>query len=481
MKRKEIMGDAVGRIDDKFLEEADLYNRTEKERNAAGSRRRIRLAEILAAASVIVLLTALIVIPALVVREGGPAYKGMDDVSAADDGTTATSDTEPADIGSDVIWSDSAASGDFGEILVDFYTEPRTLENGNVVFENSMSGFYEIYRKADDDDVFAVFISGSATGDDYWSLFEENEEDLTEFQKAFSDFTEKKSEMIERLKKEKNINGAETSVRIYDDPGFIALRDEFYKRVYDRELNKAKTRLPYESELIGFISDHSEKLVCRLGDESEGALAYLGQFGLCIAEMTKEELKELDDGEYKLTVDLAYRDYDKLRFEYYGVCYSDVDLPEDGKLTRDLLEAYNNADGKALRVKVHIGLPDREPDEFDKKYDERTALWERACAHFGMTYDEFERKLNENNDPELYDTVHGYKESLLFREEEQKEVNERIFRDGETVEWQRRTGYVVADLTYERAVELSEVWEVAYIELHSDTVPYDPFSEVLND
>ena len=67
MKRKEFLNDAISRIDEAFLEEADLYNRSEKERK---SRRRSRGAELIAAAAVIALVAALLIVPVLLIQQG---------------------------------------------------------------------------------------------------------------------------------------------------------------------------------------------------------------------------------------------------------------------------------------------------------------------------------------------------------------------------------------------------------------------------
>ena len=182
--------------------------------------------------------------------------------------------------------------------------------------------------------------------------------------------------------------------------------------------------------------------------------------------MKKEDIVSLtEDGVMFELACVNYGDYTIL--DWYS--YSEVHLSEESKLTDTLLDIYENGGSDSCYVYVHLTLPEREPDEFDAAFpdDPRRSAWARVLAKFGMTEEEF----NSCGDADLVQRIIDAKHADQRREEEYGALREKVFKEGEEVEW--FGGYIgksEAVLSYERALELSRLPEVAYIE--SELEPY---------
>jgi len=126
-----------------------------------------------------------------------------------------------------------------------------------------------------------------------------------------------------------------------------------------------------------------------------------------------------------------------------------VHLKDDSKLTDELLEEYGKNSGKSVKVIVRMGW-----------VGEWTDPHEAAYAAVGMT----EKEFTERND--LTDEqVEKYLETLRRHTYwVRPEVVEPLLKDGELVEVRSWMWDFVAELTYERALELSKSKQITYIQ-----------------
>ena len=273
--------------------------------------------------------------------------------------------------------------------------------------------------------------------------------------------------VVERLVNERGISRAEAEARKFTDPEFVEARALFKKRKADiiREILKRKAK--DNCALFETLKTCSE-IVCSADEDlGDNTAAYLYDTdSVAVAIMKKEDIVSLtEDGVMFELACVNYGDYTIL--DWYS--YSEVHLSGESKLTDTLCDIYENGGSDSCYVYVHLTLPEREPDEFDAAFpdDPRGAAWARVLAKFGMTEEEF----NSCNDADLVQRIIDAKHADQRREEEYGALREKVFEEGEEVEW--FGGYIgksEAVLTYERALELSRLPEVAYIE--SELEPY---------
>lgn len=137
--------------------------------------------------------------------------------------------------------------------------------------------------------------------------------------------------------------------------------------------------------------------------------------------------------------------------------HSEVHLTGDSKLTDELIAAYTENGGAALRVEVAIGY-------FGKEYTPEE-MEQAALASTGLTWEEFQYC----NDIEIVQRYIETKNRLMYHKDHNEELAVQLFAEHEFIEIRHSAEKFIAELTYQRALELVQNKEVAYIELVDQT------------
>lgn len=291
--------------------------------------------------------------------------------------------------------------------------------------------------------------------------------DNTDYGKMFAELTEKcnaaKEEMneaanrcIEKYMASGEMSYSEARARIYSDPEFVNARNEYLKLYGEKETAVLLERYERNKSAVEELKKYGFEVVYDARDEKYQP--YLSAYnGLAVMTATKEQLLSLEDETlvyhyYLKPAAINAEDYEYTDFYSYG----EVQLAENSKITNSLLQAYKEADGGKLRVFVFIGY-------FGKEYtvEEIDAA---ALAATGMTEEEY----LYHADMEAADKYRETHNRLTYHIDYNEEVVERLLKDGELVELQNYNSAFIAGLTYERALELCENKEIAYIALEEE-------------
>lgn len=175
---------------------------------------------------------------------------------------------------------------------------------------------------------------------------------------------------------------------------------------------------------------------------------------------TKAQLLALDPEELNspyLTFAHALRDADTLEYRD-SYTYFEIHLAADSKLTDELMAAYEENGGEALPVSVKIAYWGR---VYGWQEAENKVLWDMG---FGNITD-----LYAYGTPEDEEEFHEKFDRLYYHLDYNEDVVTRLLREGELTRWDQWEEYracsFLAELTYERALELAQDKEIAYIGL----------------
>lgn len=447
MKREKI-SDAVGGIDPAYLEEAA--------RHRAASPIWIRWA---AAAACVCLIAGAV----LLARPAFPDDPLTDDTGTIDPPVIDT-EPQPTEPIYDPFNDPNVLWGKDGGLITDAVFP--TLSDGISVSWELLSTL----NGADGNDPIAVVVCGTA-GNSMSSS--DTHEDL-EYEHLMSAFTDKEFEMTNiyldranHLAEDLNISFEEARARAYSDPEYLAAKADCIEaaaaaanRYYDRVMELHSPALTH----------FEEQGMLRVFDGSDATYhPYLRIFsGLGVMVGTKDEIYALDAGENKYTLYLASdraAEYDHLGYNpYIG---GEITLPAGSKLTTDLQAAYEENGGQAIPVVVKIAY-------WGPRYTIREA---DAIVLQNMGFSSKEDLFcNGTEADEDYFTEE--KNRLFYHKDYNEEVALRLTEDGELVQYNKFENYYdcnfYAILTYERALELAESNDVAYLRLPDSAENYWP-------
>ncbi len=249
------------------------------------------------------------------------------------------------------------------------------------------------------------------------------------------------------------MSAAEAEVRKYSHPDFIAARAA--ERAAYAELVSQRMLIMYreKGEYFEALADLGFTLLCDARDQEwRYYLAAYNAVGILAG--TREQIQALVDAELDceyLLYPAAEEGKNYRGEDWYSAL--DMDLPADSKLTRALLDAYEQAEGQPLRVLVQYAY-------FGKDYT-REELDAAGAAALGMTVEEFyaARDLTA----EQADQFLKVRNDLIYARPEKEEFAQRAFREGELIDTRMYTITYLAELSYDRALELSQMREVAYL------------------
>jgi len=135
-------------------------------------------------------------------------------------------------------------------------------------------------------------------------------------------------------------------------------------------------------------------------------------------------------------------------------------LAGEGKLTVELVEAYEQSAGTALNVVIHVGYIGDDDGVLIK--DELEAA---AIKALGLTADAFWALVAGPDGSEWMDRLIAEKNRIVYNEDYQENVAESYLLEGELVDIVYHAWEIRAVMTYERAMEISKHKEIGYIDL----------------
>ena len=329
----------------------------------------------------------------------------------------------------------------------------------------------EVLEAADDDDLIAVVVGGFPLRDGGYGIDYGDGEEYKALSEARRLAEEELDDVADRIVQEmmdtRGISGEEARARKYNDPEFIAAREAYYIACRDMSAFTVNQKLEQSDHIL-------DKLAARgftiLYDGSNPDYSvYLSSFlrrAIGVAVGTKKQILALDGEDlfFELSLHLAMKDAANLKIDSYSD--SEIHLTGDNKLTDELLAAYQENGGAALPVKVKIGY-------FGRRYQS----WE--ATHMALSKVGFATKtdLNVYGTEEDEEAFIRERSRIYYHKDYNYDVITRFLWDGELLQWDEWENYYYCNfyamLTYERAMEITQNKEIAYIELLTD---YD-FSE----
>lgn len=310
-------------------------------------------------------------------------------------------------------------------------------------------------ENAEDDTVFA-FTVGLLGGE----AAEQFPELVAAYSQAQQALVQAAEECVAELMAERGISEEEARARKFTHPKFLAAREAYQKAV--SEYAAAWVPAAYNQNKAAFDALSELGFSVLYTAEDEEYIPYLyRKSAIGVMTATKAQLLELKDREmeyiYYLTAaaehaaEVGYDD---------NFTAEEISLADDSKLTDDLITAFEQANGGSVKVLCKIAY-------FGKRYTDMGERQQAVYAALGTTADQYWSSGDDTG--ELWDRYHKANENILFHMDYNAEVVEKLLNDGELVEMQDRQSAFVAELTYERAMELCENKEIAYIRMVEDS------------
>lgn len=341
-----------------------------------------------------------------------------------------------------VVWAGSVYNAESEDALVDAISDYVRMDYT----------LYEAFEKSDNNTklAFAVTVSDKT---DYGKMFAE----LTEKCDAAKEkMNEAANKCIEKYTASGEMSYNEARARIYSDSEFVNARNEYLKIHKEKETAILLERYERNKGAVEELKKYGFELV--YDAKNEKYQPYLSACNaLAVMTATKEQLLSLENKTLEYNYNLKAAAVNGEDYEYTDMySYGEVQLAKNSKITDGLLQAYEEADGEKLRVYVSIGY-------FGKEYtvEEINAA---ALAATGMTEEEY----MYHGDMEAANKYREAHNRLTYHIDYNEEVVERLLKDGELLELQNHSSAFIAELTYERALELCESKEIAYIALEEE-------------
>lgn len=432
MEHENLLVDMIGEIDPNYIEESYERRRQRGERRT-GVKRYGALAACVALAAVVSLTT-------LLPGEAQPQPSLSGDQNDTPD---IVQPSAPAQV-QIMFANDVQTQGD--EVEVDAIYDP---DSGKSLFFSAL--MWDGFEMAEDDMVFAFTVQ--VFGVEEAKRFPELEEPVSQAQRDLLRVTE---ECVAELVTQQGISEEEARARKFTHPRFIAAREAYKNAVAEY----AEVWVPTLYRQYKAAFDALRELGCTVlytGEDVEYIPYLYERNAIGVMTATKAQLLEWKDKEMEYQYFLAAAAEDAAEQDYTdNFTWSELSLADGSKLTDDVIAAFEKADGGSIQVLCKIGY-------FGKRYTDRGERQQAIYAALGTT----EEQYWSSGDPigELWERYHKANENILFHIDYNNEVAEKLLKDGELVEMQARSSAFIAELTYERALELVENREIAYIHI----------------
>lgn len=388
-----------------------------------------------------------------------PAISGVSDTEAEDKPVPETSTILNNHTEKSTCDASVEVSGDFGRDLVEVWAGSLY----SVEVEDDLAGgigkhinmnytLYEAFEKSGNNTklAFAVTVNDDT---DYGKMFAEL---IEKCNAAKEEMNEAADKCIEKYTASGEMSYNEARARIYSDPEFLNARSEYLKLYKEKETAILLERYERNKGAVEELKKYGFEVVYDARDEKYQP--YLSACNaLAVMTATKEQLLSLENETLEYNYNLKAAAVNGEDYEYTDIySYGEVQLAENSKITDGLLQDYKEADGEKLKVYVSIGY-------FGKEYtaEEINAA---ALAATGMTEEEY----MYHGDMEAANKYRETHNRLTYHIDYNEEVVERLLKDGELVELQNHSSAFIAELTYDRVLELCENKEIAYIALEEE-------------
>lgn len=359
--------------------------------------------------------------------------------------------TEAPIYGEDIIWLGKHT--DVAENDLEFSSPVGQIPEKGVRL--SMK-FKTLLDQAEDTDRFAFVVSDMSYYDS--AISEELKRELKEEKEKVSEVS---NSCLERLMEEYGISRTEASARMFTDPIFVEARSrlqDILAQVYSIDIlarYQSRHKMLDDLEALGLTVLYTA--------ENETYRPYLGAFsGLGVMVGTKEEILALLDMKIPYYIKLypAVEDAEKYRPATLETTGEEILLAGEGKLTVELVEAYEQSAGTALNVVIHVGYIGDDDGVLIK--DELEAA---AIKALGLTADAFWALVAGPDGSEWMDRLIAEKNRIVYNEDYQENVAESYLLEGELVDIVYHAWEIRAVMTYERAMKISKHKEIGYIDL----------------
>lgn len=430
MEHENLLVDMIGEIDPNYIEESYERRRQRGERRT-GVKRYGALAACVALAAVVSLTT-------LLPGEAQPQP------SLSGDQTDVPDIVQPsADSQTQIMFAnDVQTQGD--KVEVDAIYDP---DSGKSLFFSAL--MWDGFETAEDDTVFAFTVQ--VFGVEEAKRFPELEGPMNQAQWDLQRVSE---ECVAELMAQRGISREEAQARKYTHPRFIAARETYKNAVAEY----AEVWVPTLYRQYKAAFDALRELGCTVlytGEDAEYIPYLYERNAIGVMTATKAQLLEWRDKEMEHQYFLAAAAEDAAEHDYTdNFTGGEIILADDSKLTDDVIAAFEQAQGDSIQVFCVIAY-------FGKYYDDMGERRQAIYEILGTT----EEQYWSGGDPAgaLWERYHQVNENLIFHIDYNWEVAENLLADGELVEMKERNSAFIAELTYERAMELAENKEIAYI------------------
>lgn len=485
--RSDLLQDAIGMVRDEYIEDAHADSAVERakrhaEKPAEGSVPRFSLGKMAAGLCAAVLLVFGLYRIGLVpfTGNGGGQFETAEementtqaggDLAGVGDMTGGETNVQwetgscwLPESGSSVVENETDTHQGLPEIIWSAVLGEASPEN---VFQESTAGsldglgssdkvietrFQAVLDKAADNEIFAFVVRYGA----YYSADSAVKEQIEVLHSAYRQARNTRDDLRNDLYwelKDGGMSSAEAFARIYKNPEFVESRQAALDALREWKLAELAVVFEDQKEKLEEIQDMGITLLYDASDEEY--CPYLAAVdGLGVMYGTKAQILELGEMVKGCRIRAAAEHAENYEFidQYTG---HEIYLSEGNYLTDPLIAAYEQADGQKLRVEVQMAY-----------YGETLVKDEKhkaVLAYMGVSQAEYEARCGEIEFRQQYIAAEKY---VTSNRDYYEEVIRRLLKEDELAEEWDGGSSVLANLTYERALELAANEEIAYIEL----------------
>lgn len=309
----------------------------------------------------------------------------------------------------------------------------------------------DYYKDYDDDTLLAWVVMSSVSTEKYTSI-----DTKLKIENTFAEYVSERDRIVKRLITEKGMSPYEAKARKFNDSEFIELHDRYMSELYSLKTEIMRRFYAAQSGKLERLSEFGVIVVYTA--ENEAYQGYLHNFsGLGVIAATRNQLRrimrETSEG-YHFFPAVQGAEYCE-HYDLFDRSFNyTVSLADGEKITADAKEAFENAGDEKVSVALYLAYRN------DKVYEkgEAQAL---ALAQMGMTYDQ----VMNSNDIDLIQRMISLTRYIDSDSAFVDGVTEKVLREGEysnDLPWSK---IIYAEVTYERALEIAECDDIAYIEL----------------
>ena len=308
------------------------------------------------------------------------------------------------------------------------------------------AGIYDYYKDYDDDTLLGWVVYRNAT----YLYFTEPE--LRAMEGYQNKYIQEKQKIKERMMAETGMSANEADARIFDDAEYQKIVKEYNEGIFNEVYTKIMDRVYADN--VDYIESLKENGIKVEYDASQKEYqGYLYNFcGFCVISASRSQIKEyLAASGNQLSFFPAVSSTENCTDFYVA---KEIDLPKGEKITEGAMELFNNAGGESVDVRIYIAYPGGKVYTLEE-------LEAETLRQMGLTYDQ----LMNSNDSDLIQRFIELKRYIDSDSAYVDALRERVLKEDEYVYDLPWSKIYYAKITYERALEIIESDEIAYIDV----------------